>query len=193
MAKLESAITAENNKGLPGVFANYLDPANVLPSLKNNIQPNPLVQTGIDLFDVRKPDKSAVVGTGIGNVLNVGGVLRSYDIWKNSVANPEKIPGEYKMIKPNGLAEGFMYQTLNKDLYKKWFVSDNDLRLRTIDLPAVGTKGVQKLAEKGITEVTQGNLDEVTEILELNDNKKEAISKYIDYHDGLIKKIRGIK
>ena len=189
--KLTEAVNQNNAAELPNLFAMYFDPMQFEPSLKMNSMPNPVVQLGIDLVDRAKPDKAAVFGQATGNVLNLGGVLRSYDIWKNAIKNPEKIEGEYKMIKPNGGVEGFAYQTLNKDLYKKFFVNSEKLKMPVIDLPFIGKKGVSVLEENGIHEVTKDNMDAVQDILKLKDAQMEKIGQSIDFHDEKVKRILG--
>lgn len=188
--KLQEKIDEENGKELPSLVGAYINPKYQWEAQKNNIQPNPAIQWSINMLDRTKPDKSAITGQAFANILNLGGVLQSYDLWKNSITNPEKVEGEYKLTKPQGFGEGFMNRTLNKDLYKSLFVSENDLKLKTMDLPHIGKVAVEKLAKVGISEITEDNIGAVRSILDLKGNEIEDILNTIKFHKEKVSKIK---
>lgn len=188
--KLQKRVDEENAKELPSLIGAYMNPGYQWEAQKNNIQPNPAIQWSINMLDPMKKDKLAVTGQATANILNLGGVLQSYDLWKNSFTNPEKIEGEYKIIKPNGFWEGFFNRTVNKDLYKKMFVGESDYKLNPVDLPHIGKGSVEKLANAGITDITENNIGAVGAILNLKGEEILDILNTIKFHEEKVKQIK---
>lgn len=162
---LVAAIHANNAMEIPSLMSLYFSKDGIKAAFKQTSRPNPLIQLGLDLQDIRVPDKDAALGTFAGTVANLGGVLKSYDIWKNSITNPEKIRGEYKMIKPEGFVEAFAYNSLTKDMYKSLFKGESAYQLKLVDYPHIGEKGAALLEEKNIHKITDSNINEVLDIL----------------------------
>lgn len=106
----------------PKDLRNLIDAENVLRNFANNFSEanvNRLFR-GLQKSLGQGDTGGVEVGQFIGNFLNLGGALRSGQIWKDAfTSDPRMSKEEWKQIKPETGWEGFLQQTLNEDLYER--------------------------------------------------------------------------
>lgn len=101
---------------------NLIATDNMIRNFVNNYSEASIVKLFDGLITAMGADKSVwpALGEFSGNFFNLGGPLKSYQIWKDAfIANPKMSKKEYDKIKPNDFWEGFLHQSLNSELYLK--------------------------------------------------------------------------